>query len=98
MVELCDDKTQEIYFSSSTFERKLEAWVPIEEVYGEQSLLESRKVTFFVWSAAWGKILTVENCNGTEIIVVDRCCICKAHVETVGHFLFTIWWLEDFEN
>jgi hypothetical protein len=33
--------------------------------------------TFFAWSAALGKILTMDNMRKQHVIVVDRCCMCK---------------------
>ena len=36
-----------------------------------------RKVVFFVWTAALGKILTVDNLHKRHILIVDWCCVCK---------------------
>jgi hypothetical protein len=44
-------------------------------------------VAFFVWSAALGKILTMENLGKRHVIVVDRCCMCKKNRESVDHIL-----------
>ena len=35
------------------------------------------KVAFFVWTAALGNILTVDNLRRHHIIIVDWCCMCK---------------------
>jgi hypothetical protein len=43
--------------------------------------------TFFLWSAALGKILIVKNLRKRHIIIVDRCCLCKRDGESVDHFL-----------
>ena len=63
LVELCDNKTQEIYFSSSTFDRKLEAWVPIEK-YMEPKVYEK------------GYILCLVSCIGEAFdsgeLLLDR--------------------------
>jgi len=42
---------------------------------------------FFSWSAALGKILTVDNLRKRSIIIVDRCCLCKRDGKTVDHLL-----------
>jgi hypothetical protein len=55
------------------------------------------RVVFFPWSAALGKILTVDNFKKRHIIIVDRCCLCKRDVEFVDHCLLhcdvasTLW-------
>ena len=38
-----------------------------------------RRVAFFVWTAAWGRILTCDN--------LRRCCMCRCSGETVNHLL-----------
>jgi hypothetical protein len=45
------------------------------------------KVAFFAWSAALGKILTMDNLRKRHVIVIDRCCMCKRHGESVDHLL-----------
>jgi hypothetical protein len=45
------------------------------------------KVAFFVWTAALGKILTMENLRRRGIIVVNWCCMCKVDGESVDHLL-----------
>jgi hypothetical protein len=55
------------------------------------------RAAFFSWSVALCKILTVDNLRKRNIIIVDRCCLCKRDVETVDHLLFhcdvasTLW-------
>jgi hypothetical protein len=43
--------------------------------------------TFFTWSAALGRILTLDNLRKRHIIIVDRCCPCKRDGESVDHIL-----------
>jgi hypothetical protein len=43
------------------------------------------RVGFFVWSAALGKIFTMDNLWKQLVIVVDRCCMCKRNGESVDH-------------
>jgi hypothetical protein len=51
----------------------------------------------FAWSAALGKILTMNNLKKRHVIVVDRCCLCKRNGESMDHFLLhcnvasTLW-------
>ena len=44
-------------------------------------------MAFFCWTAALGKILTVDNLRHRGIIVVSWCCMCKADGESVDHLL-----------
>lgn len=46
------------------------------------------KVAFFAWTAALGKILTLDNLRKRQIIVINRCCMCKKNEESVDHLLF----------
>jgi hypothetical protein len=45
------------------------------------------KVAFFAWTAAQGKILTLDNLRKKHVIVIDRCCMCKTNGESVDHLL-----------
>jgi hypothetical protein len=45
------------------------------------------KVAFFAWTAAQGKILTLDNLRKKRVIVIDRCCMCKMNGESVDHLL-----------
>jgi hypothetical protein len=55
------------------------------------------RAVFFVWSAALGKILTLDNLRRRHVIVVDRCCMYKRSEESIEHLLlhcdvaFSIW-------
>jgi hypothetical protein len=44
-------------------------------------------VAFFAWTAAQGKILTLDNLRKKRVIVIDRCCMCKMNGESVDHIL-----------
>lgn len=46
-----------------------------------------RRVFFFVWMAAWGKILTGENLRRRGFTIVDWCCMCHSSGEIVDHLL-----------
>jgi hypothetical protein len=45
------------------------------------------RVAFFVWTAALGKILTIDNLRKRQLIILDWCCMCKSSGETVNHLL-----------
>ena len=46
-----------------------------------------RRVAFFVWTAAWGKILTCDNLHRQGFIMVGWCCLCKSNGENMAHLL-----------
>jgi hypothetical protein len=54
-------------------------------VFGGLRLL--RKWLFFAWAAALGNILTLDNLRKRQIIVINRCCMCKKNEESVDHLL-----------
>ena len=46
-----------------------------------------RRVAYFVWSAAWGKILTCDNLMRRGYALVGWCCMCQCNGETMDHLL-----------
>lgn len=54
---------------------------------GIWSVKAPRQDYFFVWTAAWGKILTVDNIRRRGYTLVDWCCICRSSREVVDHLL-----------
>ena len=44
-------------------------------------------MVFFVWSAALGKILTQDNLRKKNMVVINRCGMCKRDEDTVDHLL-----------
>jgi hypothetical protein len=44
-------------------------------------------VAFFVWSAAFGKILTHDNLRKRNVIVIEWSCLCKKSGESIDHLL-----------
>jgi exonuclease III len=46
-----------------------------------------KRVAFFGWNAALGKILTHDNLRKRNIVVVEWCCLCKKNGESVDHLL-----------
>jgi hypothetical protein len=45
------------------------------------------RAAFFVWSAAIGKILTLDNLRKRQVVVVNRCFMCKKDGESIDHLL-----------
>jgi hypothetical protein len=45
------------------------------------------RISFFVWIATLGKILTLDNLREISIILVGWCCMCKYSVESANHLL-----------
>ena len=45
------------------------------------------RVSFFIWTATWGKILTCDNLMRRGYTMVSRCCLCCSDGETVDHLL-----------
>ena len=46
-----------------------------------------RRVCFFVWSAAWNKILTYDNLMWRGYTLTNWCCMCRCEGESVDHLL-----------
>lgn len=42
-----------------------------------------KRVSFFLWSAGWGKILTIDNLNKRVLLLVNWCCMCHCSGESV---------------
>ena len=45
------------------------------------------RIAFFSWTAALGKLLTIDNLRKRQLIIVDWCCLCKQSGESVDHLL-----------
>jgi hypothetical protein len=46
-----------------------------------------RRACFFVWTAAWQRILTCENLRKRGYFITSWCCMCRCNGETVEHLL-----------
>ena len=46
-----------------------------------------KRVAFFLWTAAHGRILTLENLMLWGLPLVNRCCMCCCFAESVDHLL-----------
>jgi hypothetical protein len=45
------------------------------------------RVAFFTKTAVLGKILTIDNLKKRNLIMINRCCLCKLDGETINHLL-----------
>ena len=45
------------------------------------------KVSFFLWTAALGRILTIDNLRRRQVVIVDLYCMCKRGEETIDHLI-----------
>jgi hypothetical protein len=48
------------------------------------------RVAFFVWLAAFGKILTLDNLRKKNMVLVNRCGMCKKDEESIDHCFFIV--------
>uniref|UniRef100_A0A2N9GJ10 Reverse transcriptase zinc-binding domain-containing protein n=1 Tax=Fagus sylvatica TaxID=28930 RepID=A0A2N9GJ10_FAGSY len=55
---------------------------PWKIIWGVKS---PRRVAFFMWTVAWGRILTCDNLRKRGIVLVGWCCMCKGDDESVDH-------------
>ena len=46
-----------------------------------------KRVAFFMWTAAHGQILTLDNLKLRGRPLANRCCLCCNNVESVDHLL-----------
>jgi hypothetical protein len=46
-----------------------------------------QRVAFFVWLAALGKILTLDNLRRKNMFLINRCGMCKKDEESIDHLL-----------
>ena len=59
-------------------------------ILGSLSLGEAsapQRVSFFIWTAAWGKILTCDNLMRKGYVLASWCCMCRCSRETMDHLL-----------
>ncbi len=71
-----------------TFASRLGPWrLPfLGKLFGNHGCL---LVLRFLWTAALGKILTIDNLRWRHIVVLDWYCMCKCDGESVDHHCFT---------
>ena len=49
-----------------------------------------KQVAFFVWTAAWRKILTNDNLRKRGITLIDWCCLCRCSGVVGGSFVTSL--------
>lgn len=57
---------------------------PWKSIWGAKA---PKRVNFFIWTSAWGKILTNDNLMRQEYVMVNWYCMCQGHCETMDHIL-----------
>jgi hypothetical protein len=75
-------KVKSFYCSLASFEASCFPWKSVWRIQAPS------RATFFVWLAALGKILTLDNLRTRHVIVMDRCCMCKRNEESVDHLFY----------
>ena len=59
-----------------------------EQIFPWKSIWKQKipsRVAFFVWTAALGKCLTIDNLRKRKICILDWCYMCKCNSESVDH-------------
>uniref|UniRef100_A0A7N2L513 Reverse transcriptase zinc-binding domain-containing protein n=1 Tax=Quercus lobata TaxID=97700 RepID=A0A7N2L513_QUELO len=75
-------------FDIRSFYNKLRSLLPIIFPWkGVWKVKAPRRVSFFVWTAVWDRILTGDNLRGRRMVFVDWCIMCRCNGETVDHLL-----------
>ena len=84
MLETCYGKRFCYSFLLSGADKSFDQSFPWKSVW--KSKVPSR-VSFFVWIAALGNILTIDNLRKRRILILDWCHMCKRNGESVDHLL-----------
>ena len=61
---------------------------PKPKLFSVETVVETKmppKVSFFIWTATLGKLLTIDNLRRWKVVVVDWCCMCKRNGKTIDH-------------
>ena len=45
------------------------------------------KVSFFIWEACWGRVLTLDQLQRREWKLANRCALCKEELESIDRML-----------
>ena len=75
-------------FDIRLFYNKLRGPVPI--IFSWKNVWKvkaSRRISFFVWTAVWDKILIGDNLRGRGMVFIDWCIMCRCNGETMYHLL-----------
>ena len=75
-------------FNIRSFYNKMRSPLPIIFPWkGVWKVKAPRRVSFFVWTAVWDRILTGDNLRGRRMVFVDWCIMCHCNGEMVDHLL-----------
>jgi hypothetical protein len=70
------------------FHAPLEVCFPWKSIWGVKA---PPRVAFFMWTVAWGWILTCDNLKKRGFVLAGWCCMCKNAEESVDHLLLHCW-------
>jgi|UniRef100_A0A2N9G010 hypothetical protein len=87
MDKLCWNRMEQRGFSVESFYRCLSpshSRFPWKDIWKPK--VPSR-VAFLIWTAVLGKLPTIDNLRKRKMVLVNRCCMCKANEESVDHLL-----------
>ena len=101
---LCCDRMRWCLNGNSTFD--VHSFFPWKSIWCVKT---PKRVSFFMWTAAWGKILTIDNLFKKGLSLVGWCCLCRCSRKIVSHLLhhcdiiyalwsevfsrFGVWWV-----
>ena len=75
-------------FNIRSFYNKLRNPLPIIFPWkGVWKVKAPRRVSFYVWTAVWDRILTGDNLRDRRMVFVEWCIMCRCNGETVDHLL-----------
>uniref|UniRef100_A0A2N9IJT9 Protein-lysine N-methyltransferase FSB_LOCUS52282 n=1 Tax=Fagus sylvatica TaxID=28930 RepID=A0A2N9IJT9_FAGSY len=83
--KLCWNGSKSLGFTVKSYYRCLS---PPPSTFPWKSLWKSKvppRVAFFTWTAVLGKLPTIDNLRRRGMVLVNRCCMCKAAAESDDH-------------
>ena len=85
---LCWDLNGSGKFDTRSFYHKIRKAAPSNFPWkGIWKVKVPKRVAFFMWTAAHGQILTLDNLMLRGRILVNRCCLCCSNAESIDHLL-----------
>jgi hypothetical protein len=83
--QLCWNKMEKKAFSVKSFYHCLN---PPSLGFPWRGIWKSKvplRVAFFTWTAVLGKLPTIDNLRKRNMVIVNRCCLCKNAAESIDH-------------
>ena len=83
---ICWKLTSQKVFSVNSYYKHLS--LPAYRYYPWKNVwktLAPSKVNFFIWTASLGKVLTIDNLQKCQLVLLDWCCMCKEDGESIDH-------------